>query len=110
MELLRRQKGPFESKSLELLKLAANKGPEGVAVLLKPSFKLSRLLGGLHQGASWHRFTDAVGGGMEAILARISSNSVMVWIPVLGAFVSFGGFMVCFKSAFRKKSPSPANG
>lgn len=109
MELLRRQKGQFDSKSLELLKLAANKGPEGVAVLLKPSFKLSRLLSRLHQGVSWDRFSDAVGGGMEAILAGIRNNSVMVWIPVLGAFVSFGGSVMCFKSAFRKKSPNPAN-
>lgn len=29
-------------------------------------------------------FSDAVGGGMEAILAGIRNNSVMVWIPVLG--------------------------
>lgn len=103
MELVREQKERDTSRSLELLTLAAHKGPAGVGVLLKPSFKLSHVLKGLHHGESWQVFTSAVGSGMEKLLALLRGNSLFTFIPIVGGLLSFFGAMRCAKSAFAKE-------
>ena len=110
MDLIRRQKGMVAAESLELLKIAANKGPEGVAVLLKPSFKLSHSLGSLHRGALGQSFAAGVGSLMGRFQALIRQNSFFVLLPIAGAFLSFWGAVICLKSAFSKGQSTTATG
>lgn len=77
LDLLRRL--PEGPKSVEALKLAARKGPEGIKLLLKPVPKLTRVIKTLYLG----RLSDAV-------MALARQNRAWLLAPLGVSLASFG--------------------
>jgi len=75
--LLRRL--PEGPKSVEVLELAARKGPEGIALLIKPAPRLTRIIKTLYLG----RISDAV-------MALARQNPAWLLAPLGVSLVSFG--------------------
>ncbi len=77
LDLLRRL--PEGPKSVEALNLAARKGPKGIALLLKPAPKLTRVIKSLYLG----RLSDAV-------MALVQKNQAWMLAPLGFSLASFG--------------------
>ena len=70
---------PEGPKSVEAMKLAARKGPRGIALLLKPAPRLARIIKTLYLG----RISDAV-------MALARQNRAWLLAPLGVSLASFG--------------------
>ena len=86
LDLLRRL--PEGPKSVEALKLAARKGPEGIKLLLRPVPKLSRVIKSLYLG----RVSDAV-------MALVQKNPAWMLAPLGVSAACFGWAVLRLKKS-----------